>query len=503
MADTQYTTGDLGRAVKQKYPGSYDSVDDATLGRAFKQKYPGSYDQFADAPSTPAGQGALTGGESGSFLSNVMASGGRLIGDVASAAMHPLNTAEALGQMPQGVLNKVLSIGANEQSTALVDAMIDHFKDRYGSLENVKKTLYEDPVGVMADLASVAGGAGLAAKGVSLTADVAKAADVARTASTVADVANTVSKVSDPLRWAAKPVSAATEAGSQWLANKLYTSALKPSSRNPIATMQEIAQTGRQALLDPTDTASYTKLQGLMADLRSKIAAGIQQRAGATIDPQAVAQRVEDVRPAFQTVNPVDDLRALDRAKQEFLNQFTVQQKPSGLLGPTGQPLPTPAPQVTPIPIEQAQDLKTRTNALLAAKYGQMGPAEIEAQKALVRGLKEEVEGIFPEIGPMNEQLGKYMALDPDLEAAIKRNMKGDFAKVSTLKTILDNAAVKTKIALAMEKAYQRTPGQFESMARTVGGRMQIVDSRIKNFLDRMDAAEAQDQGQYAAQPVQ
>ena len=46
---------ELGRLVKAKYPGSYDSLDDAELGRRVKAKYPGAYDQFVDTPTEPLG----------------------------------------------------------------------------------------------------------------------------------------------------------------------------------------------------------------------------------------------------------------------------------------------------------------------------------------------------------------------------------------------------------------------------------------------------------------
>ena len=44
---------DLGKLVKQKYPGTYDDLNDAVLGQLMKQKFPGSYDDFADSPNLP------------------------------------------------------------------------------------------------------------------------------------------------------------------------------------------------------------------------------------------------------------------------------------------------------------------------------------------------------------------------------------------------------------------------------------------------------------------
>ena len=45
---------ELGKLVKQKYPGSYDSMDDVSLGKMVQQKYPGSYDQYSAEPAVKA-----------------------------------------------------------------------------------------------------------------------------------------------------------------------------------------------------------------------------------------------------------------------------------------------------------------------------------------------------------------------------------------------------------------------------------------------------------------
>jgi hypothetical protein len=49
------TVTDLGRLVKQKYPGTYDDLGDDELGTLVQQKYPGAYDDFtAGPPAAPA-----------------------------------------------------------------------------------------------------------------------------------------------------------------------------------------------------------------------------------------------------------------------------------------------------------------------------------------------------------------------------------------------------------------------------------------------------------------
>lgn len=43
----------LGRRVKEKYPGLYDDLPDGEVGRRVKAKYPGAYDDFTDTAYTP------------------------------------------------------------------------------------------------------------------------------------------------------------------------------------------------------------------------------------------------------------------------------------------------------------------------------------------------------------------------------------------------------------------------------------------------------------------
>lgn len=76
---------DLGRAVKARYPGSYDDMDDASLAKAVKAKYPGAYDDFSDAPAAPPvskGESAVLGALQGlsQGFGEEIAAGGRAYG---------------------------------------------------------------------------------------------------------------------------------------------------------------------------------------------------------------------------------------------------------------------------------------------------------------------------------------------------------------------------------------------------------------------------------------
>ena len=111
------------------------------------------------------------------FLGNVIGSGASFLGNVGSALLHPINTIQNLASVPVGALQELG--GESTPQTAIFDAVKNNFAQRYGSPQDIAHTLYTDPVGVLADLSAVAGGAGLVAGTAGKLADVAKLGDLA------------------------------------------------------------------------------------------------------------------------------------------------------------------------------------------------------------------------------------------------------------------------------------------------------------------------------------
>jgi hypothetical protein len=129
-----------------------------------------------------------------------------------------------------------------------------------------------------------------------------------------------------------------------------------------------------------------------------------------------------------------------------------------------------------------AQAMKQGTYRVLAGKYGEQGSASVEAQKALARGLKEEIATQFPEIGNLNAQESQLLDLQPVLERAVNRitnqqaigigaPIAGTAVKAATgstgagavammMKSVLDNPAVKSRLAIAVSKASNIPPAQ-------------------------------------------
>jgi hypothetical protein len=127
-----------------------------------------------------------------------------------------------------------------------------------------------------------------------------------------------------------------------------------------------------------------------------------------------------------------------------------------------------------PMNAADAQAMKQGTYAVLKGKFGEQGSAAVEAQKALARGLKEEIASQFPEIDNLNKAESKLLDLQPILERAVNRTanhqligigtpVAGAAAKAVTgssgigaaagiLKAVLDDPWIKSRLAIAVSK---------------------------------------------------
>ena len=142
--------------------------------------------------------------------------------DVATPFIHPLDTAKAIGETAKGfsdkLANKIAGEAGLEQipeaqsSEKTADALVNHFSNRYGGLENLKQTMANDPAGFLADAATIlSGGAALGARAPGVVGT------IARTAGTVGDIAN-------PLTLPLKATNLAGHAGAEIL-GQVYTGA--------------------------------------------------------------------------------------------------------------------------------------------------------------------------------------------------------------------------------------------------------------------------------------
>lgn len=119
------------------------------------------------------------------------------------------------------------------------------------------------------------------------------------------------------------------------------------------------------------------KLNRIISSSNTDIRAALEASPNARVFPEAVADRLEPVlKDAATQVNNEADVAAVKDAGAQWMRR-----QRGGIEGPA-----------KPISLTEAQDLKTGTYKKLSEKaYGSLQPDAIEAQKALARGLKEDI----------------------------------------------------------------------------------------------------------------
>lgn len=166
---------------------------------------------------------------------------------------------------------------------------------------------------------------------------------------------------------------------------KLMQSALKPSvadlkSGRAARAIDTLLAEG----VNPTQ-GGVAKLQTMVDDLGDEIQKVIES-SPATIGKGNVGKTLLETYEQFKNqVNPQADLETIKKAWTSFRNHPLLAGK-------------------TDIPVQVAQKIKQGTYTQLAKKYGQMGSAEVEAQKSLARGLKEEISKAVPEVSALNKR---------------------------------------------------------------------------------------------------
>ena len=155
------------------------------------------------APEPPP-QSMGLGEMASSAVQNLPGSAWQFAKDVTAPIHSPIETAKGLGGLAAGAFQKAMYTPSEQAASGdnSVDALVDFVKERYGGLDEIKRTVAEDPAGFLADIAGLGmGGGGLAAK-------------AAGTASRVGKVGAAVQKAGRAIDPARLPSTGAKRAGS-------------------------------------------------------------------------------------------------------------------------------------------------------------------------------------------------------------------------------------------------------------------------------------------------
>lgn len=177
--------------------------------------------------------------------------------------------------------------------------------------------------------------------------------------------------------------------GGKAASRRLMQSALKPTIKQLKTGDARVAV---DTLLDygiNPNKRGVERLRGTVDNINDDIAARIAG-SNATVSRQKALDCLADVRAkAGNQVSPAADVGAIQGIADDFLNHPNIASDA--------------------IPVQQAQELKKGTYQALRGQYGQVRGSAIEAQKAVARGLKDQIAEVVPGIGPLNAEEARLL----------------------------------------------------------------------------------------------
>lgn len=196
--------------------------------------------------------------------------------------------------------------GEDTQDLQTFNAVKTFVTDRYGSVDKLKETAIEDPVGVLADLATVLTGAGGV---VSKVGNVSKIPEIAKVGSQITKVAQTV----EPINAVTKVAGKTKQLASNSLAGKVVQDIIPTGTemqRNQVTKALDLTQGDLVTIGKKTgnDVTEFIVAKGLIKD-----------------SPEAVAQSLNDLRKSTK------ELKANEIAQVK--NVYTPEQVPSVIKG--------------------------------------------------------------------------------------------------------------------------------------------------------------------------
>lgn len=210
---------DVGAQVEQhrKAGGAYSSEGIQYLGGIPKPEEGDKQDVIAAAPvgeggggqppaggpEGPGGNGLSWGEAAGSaatrFLPNLAEVGIDTLQGLAQVVTSPIQTAKSVGELGGSILG---AMGVTDADPAQAEALGNYLENRYGGIENIKRTFATEPAALLLDLSALLTGGGTG---------VAKLATLAGRTGRIGETVATAGRVIDPL--------SATVGGAEWLAD--------------------------------------------------------------------------------------------------------------------------------------------------------------------------------------------------------------------------------------------------------------------------------------------
>lgn len=329
------------------------------------------------------------------MVSNIPKSGFEYGKGIVNAVTSPIDTAEGVWNVASGAVQK--AIPGEQGNEKYADAVGEFFKERYGSLDAAKKTLQDDPVGVLGDLSVVLGGSGAALKHAPKMGQAGKA---------IQDVGVAIEPVNAVVGAASLPVRAVTP---KTAPAEMYESAVKFSpAKFTTAERMKMAQTAVDKKIMPT-RGGLVKAQEMLGGLDEKINTLITQANDTkkAVPVDSVLRHLKGVRQELAGVNLEGgkNLKIIDGVAKKFIKHMEDNVKKDTMTAGELQ--------------------KLKSNIYKDVNYNKKRAkgtrAKEAASKAIARAAKEDIESLAPGIKEVNREWGDIAQLLDNLEQPASR----------------------------------------------------------------------------------
>ncbi len=329
---------------------------------------------------------------------NIPASAGKLVKDVASAIASPIDTAKSLGGLGLGLVQKL--IPGEQDSERFVDALVDNYKERYGSAEKARQTFIEDPVGFLSDTAGVL----LAGGGVIKGAGAVTKLNALKTAG------GAISKAGgaiDPLLQTAKlgkPV-----------ASGLVKSAEKGIEK-VLAPTKEITKTKTTKILSQLTQEKFKALstEGLQTQVQNRL--------------KAVGKEFDDLlseKGVVGTSNTKQFIDTLEKAKNQFkVGDKIIEQMPIKVLEGLQETLAQFGDKIPNSDLRNLRQIWDKTIAKgkrFDVQKTVKAIDELDFKKIVTDSIRGELAKTNPELAMLNKKYAFYKNVDDVLFETVRR----------------------------------------------------------------------------------
>lgn len=412
-------------------------------------------------------------------LSNVPESAAKFAGGIVHAVAHPIDTAGDVldvgagaiaNLMPKttGFLDKAFGTEKNTARTVTkADAVGQALKDRYGSKEGLKNTLATDPVGALADIATLATG------GEAVAAKIPQLASTAKVLGKVANVTNPINAVAPVAKGVGKVVG---NAGKQGLGLTTGTSAetIAQAAKSGFKNDQSFIDNLREVvpksdLVDKLRSAIQTMKQNKSNAYKSGIATTVADTTPLKFD--AIDTALADGLATTKSQHGMSLVNDADNAKLDELSTVVDQWRK------------TPAAQTA----SGLDELKKRIDAIPVDHVNANAASRIVSQ--VRNAVKKTIVDQSPEYAKTMAKYEAATALEKEISKAFS---SGKNASIDTTLRKLQSLArdnVNTSYGYRAELADALKKGTGEDLMPAVAG--QAASSWLPRGLARLTAGGA------------